>query len=72
MLPITIKVRLSEDDRQREVLTGVYISAKTKALRDFGYTNLTEDTVKEQIEKILAGEKLSVIGMFIESDIVKE
>ena len=46
-----------------------YITAKTKALKEFGYTNLTEKEVAEQLDKILKGEKLSVIGMFMEGDI---
>lgn len=48
-----------------------YIAAKTKALREFGYTALTESDVAEQVEKILKGEeKLSVIGMFCKDDII--
>lgn len=48
-----------------------YIRQKTRDLRDFGYPNLTEDEVREQLEKVLKGEKLNVIGMFIEGDVVK-
>ena len=47
-----------------------YITAKTKDLKAFGY-NVTEETVLEQLDKILKDEKLSVIGMFMEDDIKK-
>jgi hypothetical protein len=46
-----------------------YITAKTKALKEFGYTSLTEKEVSEQLDKILKGEELSVIGMFMKDDI---
>jgi hypothetical protein len=46
-----------------------YISAKTKELQEFGYTDLTEKTVAEQLEKMLKKEKLNVIGMLIEKDL---
>ena len=46
-----------------------YIKAKTKDLIDFGYSDLTEETVAEQLEKALKGESLDVIGMFIKSDL---
>ena len=46
-----------------------YITAKTKALKEFGYTDLTEKEVAEQLDKILKKEELSIIGMFMEDDI---
>lgn len=46
-----------------------YIVAKTKDLIEFGYTDLTNKTVEEQLEKVLKGEELSIIGKFIEGDI---
>ena len=46
-----------------------YITAKTKALKEYGYTDLTEKEVSDQLDKILKGESLSVIGMFMEDDI---
>lgn len=49
-----------------------YITAKTKSLQEFGYTNLTEKEVSIQLDKILKGEELSVIGMFMEDDIDNE
>ncbi len=51
------------------VLKSNYIKLKTKALKEFGYTNLTENEVAEQVEKILKKEDdLSVIGMFCKDD----
>lgn len=46
-----------------------YIKAKTKMLVEFGYLNLTEKEVSEQLNKIINNEKLSVIGMFMQDDI---
>ncbi len=48
-----------------------YITAKTKDLKK-SYTSLTEKTVSEQLDKILKGEPLTVIGMFMEDDIKKD
>lgn len=47
-----------------------YIRAKTGDLREFGYNDLTEEDVSAQLEAILAGEQLDIIGKFIEKDIV--
>jgi hypothetical protein len=49
-----------------------YIVAKTKDLREFGYPTLTEAQVKIQLEKVIAGKTLNVIGKFIEGDNTKE
>jgi hypothetical protein len=51
------------------VLKSSYIDAKTKDLKEYGYTNITNEEVGEQLEKVLNGEELSVIGKFIEDDI---
>lgn len=52
------------------VLKSRYIELKTKDLIEFGYTNLTESDVAEQVEKILKQETdLSVIGEFCKDDI---
>lgn len=56
----------------RVVLKADYITAKTKDLIEFGYTSLTEDDVKVEVEKILTNvpdKELTVIGMFCKSDI---
>lgn len=46
-----------------------YITAKTKDLREFGYYDVKESEVSNQLEKIQKGEKLSVIGIFMEDEI---
>lgn len=46
-----------------------YVKAKTGDLKNYGYISLTESSLEEQVDKILAGEKLDIIGMFCESDI---
>ena len=51
------------------VLKSNYIKLKTKDLKDFGYSGLTENDVAEQVEKILKKQNdLSVIGMFCKDD----
>lgn len=48
-----------------------YITQKLKDLREFGYPTLTRDEVEKELEAALKGEKLTVIGMFIQSDLEK-
>ncbi len=57
---------------KRNVRKEDYIKAKTLDLRDFGYYDLTEKTVGEQFDKIVKGENLSVIGMFMQDDFTGE
>ncbi len=71
MLPATLRIQDRNTGREGDVDTEQYIKSKTRDLRQFGYSTLTEDGVRRQIIAILAGEKLNVIGMFIEGDIVK-
>lgn len=53
----------------RTVYKEDYIKAKTKDMIEFGYSDLTEETVRKQLENILSGKELDVIGMFMEDDI---
>ena len=54
----------------RVVSKADYITAKTKDLQEYGYTTLTEDEVKVQLNKILYEDiDLSVIGLFMKDDI---
>jgi len=46
-----------------------YIKAKTGDLKNYGYVSLKESELREQVDKILAGEELNIIGMFCEGDI---
>jgi hypothetical protein len=55
-----------------KVLKSNYVRLKTKDLIEFGYTDLTEKEVSEQVDKILKGVKdddLSVIGLFCKGDL---
>lgn len=49
-----------------------YISTKHKGLVEFGYDNLTQIEVKNQLQAVLEGKEfgkgLDVIGMFIQKD----
>ena len=47
-----------------------YVEAKTNALKDFGYDVETQH-VKEQALRVLEGEELTVIGMFMKGEIRK-
>jgi len=67
----TLNVKIHGD--LRTVLRADYVRAKTKDLREFGYPDVTEKEVDEQITAIQEGRKfgngLTVIGKFIEDDI---
>lgn len=72
-LPGTIKIQ-QEDDPVRTVDTEKYIAAKLAALKEFGYASLTTADIREQLGHVIAGhtmeEGLTVIGMFMQDDIV--
>ena len=59
---------------EQEVPREAYVKAKTKQLRAFGYNDLTEEHVNEQVDAVLAkkefGDGLTVIGKFMEDEIV--
>jgi len=65
-----IKIKIND----KEVLVDKedYIVARTKDLKEFGYSSITEDDVRSQLEKVFKGEVLSVIGLFIKDDIIKK
>lgn len=64
----TVKIQI--DGKEKDVSKKLYIKAKCGDLKNFGYTNLTEKEVAIQLEKILAGKELDIIGMFMKDDIV--
>ena len=66
------EIWIDVEGRHKLVLTSDYIKAKTAQLKEFGYSDLTEQTVEGQLKLILSGKPLNVIGKFIEDDIVKE
>lgn len=68
-------IKIKRDDEVVSVAKVDYIKAKSCQLKEFGYPHATEQLVEEQLDKVLAGAKkmadgLTVIGMFIEGDIV--
>ena len=68
------QIRVEIDGRNLAVPFDHYAKAKWKQLREFGYSDLTLDDAKNQLELVLSGEKeigkgkLSIIGKFIETD----
>lgn len=66
----TIKAKLPHFSVPGEIDRDAYVAAKTKQLRDFGYGDLTEQQVDEQITRILTGQPLDVIGMMMENEII--
>lgn len=65
----TIRVKF-DGCEPRTIQLEDYVKAKTKALQEFGYPKLTEDEVREQLEKVIHNGTLDVIGQFIKGDIV--
>lgn len=48
-----------------------YVAAKTKDLKEFGYTDLTEKQVTESVWRIVNNEKAKdIIDSFIKEDII--
>ena len=68
---MTDEIKINLEGKILYVKKNAYVKVKTKDLREFGYTSLTEEDVSNQLEKVINGEDLSVIGMFIEKDIIK-
>jgi hypothetical protein len=66
---------ISHDGKTKTVSRSVYAKAKLKQLREFGYTSLTLSEIENQISAILEGvefgDGLTVIGMFMEDEIIK-
>jgi hypothetical protein len=59
-------VRLIND---KVVHVDLYVRSKRRDLVEFGYSGLTEETVRKQLEAVRTGGDLDVIGMFIEKDL---
>lgn len=75
-MPLPKQIEIDQDGDRGWVDTEKYIKAKTKALQEFGYGSISENDVWEQLQHVLDGHKmdqgLTVIGMFINNDIVKK
>lgn len=70
----TLRVKIDGKPAQ-DVPRAAYVKAKTKQLVEFGYPSLTESETEKQVQAVLDGKKfgkgLTVIGMFMEDEIVK-
>lgn len=62
-LKVEINGRMVTTERE------AYVKAKTKQLREFGYSDLSKEHVSEQVDAVLSGTSLSVIGMFMKEEI---
>jgi len=71
----TIRVKI-DDNPAMTVSRVAYVEAKTKQLREFGYTTLTKDHVNEQVDAVLSkkefGDGLTVIGMLMKDEILPD
>lgn len=47
-----------------------YIKAKANQLKEFGYSSLTEKEVRLQIDNIIKGNPISIIGMFMKDEVI--
>jgi len=69
---------LNHEGSTKRVHFDDYVRAKLKALREFGYPDLTLTEVEDQATKVLDGikgigeGKLTVIGMLMQDEITKE
>jgi hypothetical protein len=71
-LPEQISFNKPDSDVWITIASTEYVKLKTKQLREFGYTDLTEDTVATELAKVLdSGEGLTVIGYFINDEVRK-
>lgn len=71
----TPTLRVSIDGKPAcEVPRAAYVKAKANQLREFGYPTLTDDELDKQITALMAGKKfgegLTVIGMFMEGEVL--
>lgn len=68
-------MKINIDGKKMDVERAAYVKAKTKQLREFGYSDLKESHVDEQITALLSGKEfgdgLTVIGVFMKDEIVK-
>lgn len=64
-----MKISVEIDGKNLSVDRARYALAKLKQLREFGYEDLTLETVQSEISAVIAGDKLTVIGMFMKDEI---
>lgn len=64
-------IRIEVNGEERTVLRKDYVRLKTKDLKEFGYSTLTETEVDTALEAALKGEANDVIAMFIKQDLAE-
>ena len=71
--PLPETIRIWRDETIVPVSTADYIRARTKDLIEFGYGELTEADLAEQVGLYLAHEdsELTVIGMFLDGEVIR-
>jgi len=52
-------------------VTDAVIAQITENLKEFGYAGLNKEHVRQQIEEVLAGNTVSIIGMFARDILVE-
>lgn len=62
-------IKHPETGKKAEVSRTAYITAKWKDLREFGYSSLTRETVITELDNLLAGRPVTVIGEFMRGDL---
>ena len=68
------ELRVDIEGKKGTVPRDVYVKAKTKQLREFGYPSLTEADVDAQVDAVLAGKEfghgLTVIGVIMKGEVL--
>lgn len=71
---MALEIEVNIEGRHGMVDRAAYVTAKTKQLREFGYSGLQEHEVSDQIDALLAGKDigsgLTVIGKFMEGEVI--
>jgi len=71
LVSLPSELKITVDYKDKIVLTEKYVDAKTKQLKEFGYDDLTRDELREQLLRVLNGDKLTVIGMFMQNEVAR-
>ena len=64
-------ITIQYDNKRKTVKYEDYLFAMEKILSDFGL-KATIEQIDEQTQKLIDGEKLNVIGIFLEGYVVRE
>ena len=71
--PLPETIRIWRDETIVTVSTADYIRARTKDLIEYGYRDLTEEDLAEQLGFYLAykDSELTVIGLFLDGEVIR-